>query len=73
MRGRALLRVLLMSGRHETTAVLCQCGWGLLSVKVCEVPETCPICGFDFWSYFGAPECLTCDAEHVRELAQVAP
>lgn len=37
--------------------VLCQCGWGRLGIVECDVPEYCPVCGFDFWSYGGAPVC----------------
>jgi hypothetical protein len=45
----------------ERVPVLCGCGWGRLAMPVCEVPETCPVCGFDFWQAFGAPE--PCGAE----------
>lgn len=40
----------------ERVPVLCGCGWGRLSIPSCEVPEECPVCGFNFWDHFGAPD-----------------
>jgi hypothetical protein len=40
----------------ERVPVLCGCGWGSLGMPTCEVPETCPVCGFNLWEAFGAPE-----------------
>jgi hypothetical protein len=31
--------------------VLCGCGWGQLAVPEDQVPNNCPVCGFDFWAY----------------------
>ena len=45
--------------RHD---VLCQCGWGQLAMPADEVPQFCPICGFDFWSYGGVPSLETEEA-----------
>jgi hypothetical protein len=28
--------------------VLCQCGWGQLAIEEKDIPELCPVCGFDF-------------------------
>lgn len=33
---------------EERVHVLCQCGWGRLAIPESEVPDFCPICGFDF-------------------------
>lgn len=35
--------------------LLCGCGWGRVAIPECEVPETCPLCGFNFWEAFGEP------------------
>lgn len=40
----------------ERVPVLCGCGWGMMGLLVCRVPERCPVCGFDFWEAFGPPE-----------------
>ena len=32
----------------QTVDVLCQCGWGLLSVPEEHVPAFCPVCDFQF-------------------------
>ena len=31
--------------------VLCQCGWGRLAIPESQVPNNCPVCGFDFYEY----------------------
>lgn len=36
--------------RHD---VLCGCGWGKFGVPESEIPQFCPVCGFDFWEYAG--------------------
>lgn len=47
--------------------VLCGCGWGRLGLPQCDVPEFCPLCGFDFWSYGGPPElCASYDDTEPR-------
>jgi len=28
--------------------VLCQCGWGRLACPESELPDYCPLCGYDF-------------------------
>lgn len=33
--------------------LLCQCGWGDLAIEEEEIPEYCPVCGFNLWKYFG--------------------
>jgi hypothetical protein len=35
------------------TDLLCQCGWGNLAIEEEDIPEHCPLCGFDLWGYFG--------------------
>lgn len=39
--------------RHD---VLCQCGWGQLAMREEDIPEHCPVCGFNFWEYAGDAE-----------------
>ena len=34
--------------------VLCQCGWGRLAIPESQVPNNCPMCGFDFYEYADA-------------------
>ena len=36
--------------RHD---VLCGCGWGRLACPESEIPQFCPMCGFDFTSLEG--------------------
>ena len=50
---RALRAVLAISMGNDAIAmssvdVLCQCGWGRLSVPEAEVPAHCPVCGYQF-------------------------
>jgi len=40
----------------ERYPVLCGCGWGNLSLPACEVPQFCPVCGFDFWANLEEPD-----------------
>jgi hypothetical protein len=37
--------------------VLCGCGWGRLSIRESEVPECCPVCGFNFLEWAGNQPC----------------
>ena len=32
----------------QTVDVLCQCGWGRLSIPEPDVPAHCPVCGYQF-------------------------
>jgi hypothetical protein len=32
----------------QTVDVLCQCGWGRLSIPESDVPAHCPVCGYQF-------------------------
>lgn len=32
-------------------AVLCGCGWGNMSMLESEIPDYCPVCGFDIGDY----------------------
>lgn len=32
--------------------ILCTCGWGTLMANS-NLPEFCPVCGFNLWEYFG--------------------
>ena len=36
--------------------VLCQCGWGGLAIPESQVPNNCPMCGFDFYEYAQSQE-----------------
>lgn len=39
---------------HETEEchdVLCGCGWGRLACPESEIPDNCPVCGFDFYAF----------------------
>ena len=36
--------------------VLCGCGWGRLGIPESQVPQHCPMCGFDFFSLHADPE-----------------
>ena len=40
-----------MNVTEEKHDVLCQCGWGRLSIPKSEIPEKCPVCGFNFWEH----------------------
>lgn len=46
--------------------VLCGCGWGRLAIAACDVPQFCPMCSFDFWSYGGAPEVCESESQEAR-------
>ena len=53
--------------RHD---VLCQCGWGRLACPEEELPDYCPVCGYDFSFH---REALTeyhreCEAEFQHDL-----
>jgi hypothetical protein len=37
--------------KDPVVSILCQCGWGMLSIPESKVPELCPVCGFNFWEY----------------------
>jgi len=37
--------------REERHDVLCQCGWGILACPESQLPDECPVCGFDFAAY----------------------
>jgi hypothetical protein len=39
----------------QRTDVLCGCGWGRIGIPLDDVPQECPVCGFNFWEAFGAP------------------
>ena len=49
----------------DRVPVLCGCGWGLLAVSECDVPEECPLCGFNFWDAFGCPPLCVAPGEEV--------
>jgi hypothetical protein len=51
----------------DRVPVLCGCGWGVLSLPSCEVPERCPVCGFGFWETFGEPEPCTTWKDSLQE------
>ena len=38
--------------KNLTYAVLCQCGWGSLVKAAEDIPENCPVCGFNFKEHF---------------------
>lgn len=42
---------------HTTHDVLCNCGWGEIGMKACDIPNHCPMCGHDFWAMGGTPDC----------------
>ena len=47
-----------MTKRHD---VLCQCGWGQMGMLESEIPELCPVCGFDFFEYAMLADCFEDD------------
>lgn len=47
----------MTNNNTERHNVLCQCGWGHMAVPEDEIPELCPVCGFNFWEH----------AEYIRE------
>ncbi len=48
--------------RHD---VLCQCGWGKLGCLESELPEECPVCGYEWMTDDdgdGEPADIDCDS-----------
>jgi hypothetical protein len=58
---------------NERVDVLCQCGWGLLSIKVEDVPQHCPLCGYllNRWEWVERAECEDWEpvVEHAERVA----